>query len=261
MRAAARKALSGPVLILALGGCVIGPRYQPPPPPPSAALPSAIQAPTVASASAGGESQRFVDALDVPGRWWALFHSPALEAVVDDALKANADVEAAQAALRQARENVVVAQAGYYPTVGLSGLATHALNPSVLASPVFSGANQYSLWNAQANVAYAPDVFGAVRHGVEGARAQRDVQRFQLEATYLTLTANLVNACVQAAALKEEIARTKGMIADQKALLAALERAFAAGQAARGDVLRPLRWPRLRLPCHRWRSRPASSMT
>jgi NodT family efflux transporter outer membrane factor (OMF) lipoprotein len=51
------------------------------------------------------------------------------------------------------------------------------------------------------------------------------------------MTANLVNACIQAAALKRQISITHALISDQKALLAALRRAFAAGQAARGDVL------------------------
>jgi outer membrane protein TolC len=34
--------------------------------------------------------------MDVPGQWWPLFHSPELNALVDDGMKANPDIAAAQ---------------------------------------------------------------------------------------------------------------------------------------------------------------------
>ena len=41
--------------------------------------------------------------MDIPGQWWTLFQSPKLDHVVEQALKGNPDVGAAQAALRQAK--------------------------------------------------------------------------------------------------------------------------------------------------------------
>src|SRR6185312_12747170 len=49
-------------------------------------------------------TQRFVQNLDIPGQWWTLFHSRALNSLVAEAMRNNQDLQAAQAALRRARE-------------------------------------------------------------------------------------------------------------------------------------------------------------
>jgi outer membrane protein TolC len=65
---------------------------------------------------AGGAAQRFVQDLDIPGQWWTLFHSEALNDMVEQALKNNPTVIAAQAALRLAWENVYAEQGAFFPT-------------------------------------------------------------------------------------------------------------------------------------------------
>jgi hypothetical protein len=47
-----------------------------------------------------------VQGLDIPGQWWTLFHSEALNSLIEQALKNNPTLPAAQAALSQAWENV-----------------------------------------------------------------------------------------------------------------------------------------------------------
>ena len=64
----------------------------------------------------------------------------------------------------------------------------------------------YNLFTSQVQVSYTPDVFGGTRRSVESLQAQRDNQRFQLEATYLTLTSNVVVAAIQEASLRGQIA-------------------------------------------------------
>ncbi len=65
----------------------------------------------------GGAAQTFVPAMDIPGEWWTLFHSPQLDTLVREALRANPDIDAAQAALRQARENFYAQQGSLFPTI------------------------------------------------------------------------------------------------------------------------------------------------
>ena len=55
-------------------------------------------------------------------------------------------------------------------------------------------------------------MFGGVRRQVESLAAQAEYQRFQLEATYLTLTSNVVVAAVQEASLRGQIAATRDII-------------------------------------------------
>jgi outer membrane protein TolC len=52
---------------------------------------------------ASGEPQHFTQGAKVPTQWWKGFGNADLDALVDQALKANNDLAAADAALRQAR--------------------------------------------------------------------------------------------------------------------------------------------------------------
>ena len=62
-----------------------------------------------------GDAQRFVRGLDLPGQWWTLFHSKALNSLVDKALAANPDLQAAQAALVVARRTFMPRSARCFP--------------------------------------------------------------------------------------------------------------------------------------------------
>ena len=100
----AAAALTG-AIIASLSACAVGPNFKRPTPPDAAGYGSAsTRTETAAVESAGGSAQRFVSGMDIPGQWWTLFKSPQLDHLVEQALKANPDVGAAQAALRQAHE-------------------------------------------------------------------------------------------------------------------------------------------------------------
>src|SRR3978361_1126992 len=65
-------------------------------------------------------AQRGAGGRDIPVGWWGLFHSPQISTLVTQALKANPDVAAAQATLRQARETTRAEQGALFPSVGAS---------------------------------------------------------------------------------------------------------------------------------------------
>ena len=67
--------------------------------------------------------------------------------------------------------------------------------------------------------------------------AQADAQRFQLEATYLTLTSNLAGAAVQEASLRGQIAATQQIIKIERDVLGLLREQRKAGQIAELDVV------------------------
>ena len=99
-------------------GCAVGPDFKRPAAPPvDRYTPEPLAAKTTSAAVAGGEEQRLVQGLDIPGQWWTLFHSPPLNALIEKSLKANPTLPAAQAALRQAMENVKAQVGFFYPTV------------------------------------------------------------------------------------------------------------------------------------------------
>ena len=62
-------------------------------------------------------AQRFVTGMDIPSQWWTLFKSASLNQLVEQALKANPDVGAAQAALRQAHELYLAQRTSFFPSI------------------------------------------------------------------------------------------------------------------------------------------------
>src|ERR1700684_3556858 len=104
------------VLLVLLAGCAVGPDFRRPNAPDvTGYMPGAPPARTVAAQSELGASQRFVADMDIPGQWWTLFHSQPLNDLIEQSLKANPNLEAAQAALIVARENVLAQHGAYYP--------------------------------------------------------------------------------------------------------------------------------------------------
>jgi hypothetical protein len=87
-----------------------------------------------------------------------------------------------------------------------------------------------------AEISYTPDVFGLVRREVETDEALAAVQQFQVEATYLTLTSNVVAAAIQEASLRGQIAATKKIIAIETDLLRLLRIHKKLGQVTEADV-------------------------
>lgn len=220
-----------------LGGCAVGPDFHKPAPPAAAGYTATpLPARTTGADAPGGAAQRFVQGLDVSGRWWTLYRSPALDALVEQALKANPDLQAAQAALRGAREAYYAQRGALAPTLDAGYNVTRQKVSDAIASPLSSNAELYTLHTAQLNIGYTPDVFGGLRRQIETAQAQAEAQRFQTEAAYLTLISNLVAAAVQEAMLRDQIEATQSAVRAQAGALAVLRDQFAHGEAARGDV-------------------------
>jgi NodT family efflux transporter outer membrane factor (OMF) lipoprotein len=85
-------------------------------------------------------------------------------------------------------------------------------------------------------VSYVPDIFGANRRQVESLAAQAEASRYQLDATYLTLTANVVAAAIQEAGLRAQISGTRRVIELEREALSVLRRELELGAIAEGDV-------------------------
>jgi NodT family efflux transporter outer membrane factor (OMF) lipoprotein len=222
---------------LTIGGCTVGPDFhRPAAPTDSRYTPQPLATQTASVNTRGGEAQHFVPAQDIPGEWWTLFRSEPLNHLIEQSLHANPDLDVAQAALRQAQENVRAEQGALFPTVDLSFQA----EKERISGATFGAPNvhaTFGLVTPSLNVSYAPDVFGGTRRQIESLAAQAENQQFQLEATYLTLTSNVVVAAVQEASLRGQINATQDIIKDQAQSLNLVRQRFALGGASQADVL------------------------
>jgi len=214
-------------------GCAVGPDFHRPAPPTAT---SYTRAAVPADLGGGGGGQTLVAGADVPGQWWTLFHSPALNRLIELALKNNADLQSAKAALRSARETYYAQQGAFYPTVDAGYSIQRQQATNTLAPPLASNMNLFTLHTAQVTVGYTPDLFGGIRRQTETVAAQAEAQRFETEAAYLTLTSNLAAAAIQEASLRNQIAATERIIALNRDVLVLLQRQKAAGQISGADV-------------------------
>jgi len=224
------------VALMASGCQMVGPNFAPPPAPTAALTATPLPAATASVDVAGGRSQRFVQGMDVSGRWWTLYGSPELDALMERALSANPDLKAAQAALRAARETYYAQRGAILPTLDASYNLTRQKVSDVSASPLNSNSDLFTLHTAQLTVGYTPDVFGGIRRQTETVQAQAEAQRFQTEAAFLTLTSNVVAAAVQQAAIKAQIAETQAILASDRKTLDLMRQQLKLGEIARPDV-------------------------
>lgn len=221
-------------LSLSLISCAVGPDFKTPDTQAGDRYTAkALPERTATTDVAGGAAQTFQPGGDIPAQWWTLFGSDKLQALVEQALKANPNVEAAQATLRAAHENALASASGLFPAVdGQLGASRQKTSNAPAA-----GTSIYNVLNAGVNVTYTLDVFGSQRRKIESANAQAEYQRFQLEATYLSLSANVVTTAIREASLRAQISATQKVIDASQRQLGILQRQFELGGAAKTDVL------------------------
>ncbi len=163
-----------------------------------------------------------------------MFRSKGLKALIEEALANNPDLQAAQAALRIARENTAAQRGAFLPSVDASFSATRQ---KVAPSSPGEVPNTFNIFTGQVSVSYTPDVFGANFRTVESLEAQAESQRHQLEATHITLATNIVLAVIQEASLRGQIAATGRIIKIARDVLDLLRRQRGLGQIAEADVV------------------------
>ena len=232
-----RRAMAVAMLAFVLAGCAAGPDFKAPASPRANGYLLHAPGATVAADAAGGDAQTFEVGADIPGDWWTLFHSPALSALVAQALQNNHDLKAAQAALRVAHEDVLAQRGSFVPAVSAGFSASRQKDPSAaLAAVPSNNAYLYSLFTPQLSISYTPDLFGLNRRTRESLQAQEQAARFQMIAAWTTLTSNMVVTAVQEASLREEVQATRELVALEKKSLSVLQLRFRRGDASRLDV-------------------------
>lgn len=216
-----------------LSGCTVGPEFRPPEPP------------DVTGYLGRGEN---VDRLgertttrvvggDLPYRWWELFRSKALSRLIEEGIEHNADLKAAEAAIRVAYANARATRGALFPAVdGSFNPNRQKVAPCCNTPDPPSGENPYTLITAQLSVSYTLDVWGGIRRQIEAADALSEVAEFQREAVYLTLTGNIALAAINEASLRGQIAATQRIIGLQTDVLGIMRKQADAGQIALPDV-------------------------
>jgi len=229
----------GAVLLL-ISGCALGPDFTTPDLPAAAGgadyTPAPMPARTAKSDVPAGQAQELLTGRDIPAQWWEVFRSEPLDRLIRASLAQSPTLASAQAALRQA-EATYDAKSGnlLWPQVNAQ-LGVQRERASEVSTRV-AGGQLLTLYNASVNVSYNLDVFGASRRQIEGAQAAVEAQRYQVEATYLTLTSNLVTTAIGEAALRGQLQATREVLQAQREQLGVIEKQFDTGAIPKSIVL------------------------
>ncbi|HWI10708.1 MAG TPA: efflux transporter outer membrane subunit [Burkholderiaceae bacterium] len=206
----------------ALSACAVGPDYERP----SAAAPAAFkEAPPGAP---GWFPAAPADTLE-RGPWWELFGDAQLNRLAAQVEVSNQNVAAAVAAYAQARALVAQQRATLFPTIGLNASATRSGGGAALDT-----GNRLQLG---ANASWEPDIWGALRRGVEGAQASAQASAADLAAARLSAQGELATDYFALRAADAQIALTRSSVEGYERSLKITQDRYAAAIAAKTDVL------------------------
>ncbi|MGC2636117.1 MAG: efflux transporter outer membrane subunit [Acidobacteriaceae bacterium] len=219
-------------------GCTVGPHYHAPAPPTvTSYTPQPEPRETVGGAGTAGEVQHFNSSADIPAQWWTLFHSEELDAMVNEALQNSPTLVQATARLKEAQEELRARTgAAKYPAVSANA-SVQEEQPNLAAYGIpFPNPSPFTLLNGSVAVSYALDFFGANRRLIEGLRAERQYQEWQLEGARLMLAGNVTAAALRLAQLHDQMDVTRQMIEVQQQELGITEQRYRAGGISDYDL-------------------------
>lgn len=219
---------------------MVGPDFHALPPPAAKGythLPLPQKTERTSGLANAGKSQHFVANKTLESDWWRIFHSAALNHLVQVGLSNNQDLMAAKAALLAANDTLYAQRGGLLlPSLDFSGTGQeNRINGTSFGT--VGQPNTFNVVNTSFQTSYLLDVWGASRRQIEAYAAQADFQRYQMLATYLTLTTNIVTTAISIASLQEQIKTTQQLIAEQKNVLHINQSQFSAGGISKENVL------------------------
>jgi outer membrane protein, multidrug efflux system len=215
-------------LAAGLAACAVGPEYKTPVSPKDAA------APLVASQSVVATSD------ETPDAWWKLYEDAKLDALIQEAFAANADLKVAEANLAGARAIYLGARAARLPSTHLALGVDYGRDATTDEILELTGRGPTTLWfyDALLDVNYEVDLFGHVKRSIEAASAGTEAGEAQRDAVRVTIAAETARAYAQICAFGEQIAvarRSLELVSRESDIT---RRRYAAGGGSEFEVVR-----------------------
>ncbi len=224
------------VLCGALSGCLVGPNYRRPTTP---ITPVFKEAPGWVPAQPSSAAER--------QDWWTAFGDPTLNALEARVIASNQTVAGAEAAYRQAVAVVRIDRAALFPTISASGSVSYSGSGGGGGGVLVTGSGGAvtttgsggggTSYRVGLGGSWAPDLFGAVRRTVEGARASAQASAANLANARLLVESELALDYVQLRQQDEELRLLDASTAAYARTVAITENKYNAGVSAKSDLL------------------------
>jgi NodT family efflux transporter outer membrane factor (OMF) lipoprotein len=177
------------LLMLALEGCTVGPKYVKP----SVPMAPAFKEETPASFK---ESDQWQPAhpgdQESRGNWWEIFGDPQLNKLEEQIAGSNQNLKVAEARFREARAAIRFNRASQFPTISTSPSASYVKSSDF--SPNFPSKIQQSSkgdFELPFDLSYELDLWGRVRRSVAAAREEAQATAADYQTAKLSLEAEL----------------------------------------------------------------------
>ena len=178
-----------------LAACRVGPNYRAP------ALPAGAEAP-LASINAAAET-----AQAPPDAWWRLYDDPRFDALVQEALRANQTLAAADANFAAARAALTAAHARRYPATVADAGGLYGRDATTDEILELGGHPPQTFWLYEDifQAAYEVDLFGRVHRAIEAANANADAVAATRDGVRTVVAAETARAYASICALGAQI--------------------------------------------------------
>ena len=173
---------------------MVGPKYKQP----SVPLTPAYKEPPPAQYKEWKQATPMADV--VKGKWWEIYHDPALNWLEERVAISNQNVLMAEAQFREAKAAIKVARSALFPTVTTTPSATFSnggggisgSNGTVLTGGGGGGGGHISqIYTIPLNFSWEADVWGAIRRSVRAAKDTAQASAADLENARLSFQAAL----------------------------------------------------------------------
>lgn len=243
----ARGAPVAAAVLLSLAGCALGPDYAGPP----EAAPASLAAGALARAEDAGVGHA---SQPLAATWWRALGDPLLDRLIEDALRGNPSLRAAQARLRASRALVDQRRAEMLPAVGASAGYSYLSPPNAVERRIdralqsaanAAGAAQpgdvdldAGLYTVGFDASWEVDVFGRRSRAAEGAAARAQADEAALADAQVQLAAEVAQAYAALVSDRQRLAIAQDSLAKAQSMLALTRQRRARGAATELEVER-----------------------
>ncbi len=163
-------------------------------------------------------------------RWWEQFGDPALNQLIDTALRENKDVRIAAARVEEFAARLDIARSGFYPQIGYNGQASRNQASREVFGGVPSGTGRsYNDYSAILNAGWEIDVWGRIRRATEASRADLLAQDENRRTVILSLVSAVASTYVTLRQLDRQLEVSQDTLATRTEALRLFEIKFKGG--------------------------------
>jgi multidrug efflux system outer membrane protein len=225
---------------VAIGGCMVGPKYKRPETAAQTAT-GFVNAPTgVQDVNVPPEEQKPADANATAetDNWWRRFGDPVTEDLVTEALQNNYDLKAAAARVLQAQAGLAQASGALWPSVSYNFMESRSKTYLGFAAdiPGFSPSFLQTTWSQGVNVSYLVDFWGGLRRTERAAWANVLGARVGQWTVVNSTVATVIQSRIDIAVLQRRLVLARANIEGRQRTLDITERRYQGGLVGPVDV-------------------------